>query len=282
MNTTGEYWPRIREALSGAAHRTAALLRRTLDPAALGTGTWTAAETGAHLAFTLAADLTATGGRVPDLSPHLLSQAIGIARATDVAELNAATLESDPERDLGSLSARIEDRAAAFLEHTAEAMGDEPVTWLGGVKLPVSAVAGHWIGEALIHSQDIAGGSGLPWTMEPAWAELAFTRFLVPMLEASDPRAFVDQHRADGKKTRVEIRVRGAEPVLIVLDDGALRVERSSTTRASCYVAADAPTNFLLSWGRIDPLRAAATGRLRVWGSKPWKALQLARALRMP
>ena len=108
MDTTREDWPRVREALRGAAHRTAELLRRVPEPAASGTGTWTAAETAAHLASTLAADLAAAGGRIPDLSPSLLSRVIGVAGASDVAELNAAILDSDPERDLGELSARIE------------------------------------------------------------------------------------------------------------------------------------------------------------------------------
>src|SRR5439155_15989873 len=141
----------------------------------------------------LGADFAAAGGPFPDLPPHLLSQVLGVAGATDVADVNAAMLATDPGRHPGRLSQRIEETAKAFLEHTAEAAGDEPVTWLGGAKVPVSAVVGHWIGESLLHGLDVADGSGLPWTIEPTWAELTFTRFLVPLIDAFDPRAFVDQ-----------------------------------------------------------------------------------------
>jgi len=283
LDETKRDWLRLREALGEAATRTADLLHRVRNPAAPGTGAWTAAETATHLAAGLEADHAAAVGQIPpDLSPEVLSRALGVTRSTDVAGVNVAMLETNRERDLGQLSARIENTAGAFLEDTADAAGDEPVMWLGGVKVPVAAVVGHWIGESLLHGMDIATGSGLAWAIEPACAELTFTRFLVPLIDAFDPRAFVDQDRAKGTKARVEIRVRDAEPVQFVLEDGALRVERPPTTRASCYVAADAASNFLLTWGRIDPLRAAARGRIRVWGRKPWKALQLARALRMP
>src|SRR2546421_10153557 len=108
MDTTLHDWYRLREALPDAAGRTAELLRRVPDPAAPGTGTWTAAETGFHLASSLAADFAAAGGPFPDLPPHLLSQVLGVAGATDVADVNAAMLATDPERNLGRLSERIE------------------------------------------------------------------------------------------------------------------------------------------------------------------------------
>jgi hypothetical protein len=282
MYATSVRWEHVRESLDAAGHRVADLLRRVRDPKAPGTGDWSAAETAAHLSHSFAANLNAVRGAGGELPPHLSSPVTTVPTLGNVSDFNASNLGVDEERDLGTLAARIEQTAADFLAETADAAGDEPVTWLTGVKVPVSALACHWIGESLLHGFDIARGSDLPWTIERTWAALWFAGLTVPLIEVSDPTTFVRQDKADGLRACVEMRVRGVDPVVFVLENGTLRVVSPSSRKAACHVSVDAATNLLLSWGRITPLRAMATGRLFVWGRRPMQAMQLTGALTSP
>src|SRR5919109_3219705 len=138
MHVTSVDWRRAREVLEGAAHRVAGLLRTIRDPQAPGTGEWTAVETAAHLTHTFAVDLASARGEDLDLPPPMASPVTALGKVSD---FNADNLGSDGERDLAVLATRIEEIAANFLSDTADSAGDEPTTWLGGGKLPVSALA---------------------------------------------------------------------------------------------------------------------------------------------
>ena len=278
MHATSVDWKRVRSSLSEAARRVARLLRRVRDPGAPGTGDWSAAETAAHLSHSFAANLSTVRGSTSDLPADLSGPTSEVLR---VADYNDDNLELDPERDLATLAARIEATASEFLAATQDSAPDQPVTWLRGAKLPISALACHWIGESLLHGFDIARGNGLPWTVDPGHAALWFAGMAVPAVEGFDERALVDQEKAAGLRARVDMRVRGAARVLFVLEDGKLHVE-GPAGKADCHVSIEPATNLLLSWGRIGPLRAMAGGRLVVWGRRPMQSLRLTRVLTQP
>jgi hypothetical protein len=201
---------------------------------------------------------------------------------SSVSTFNAGNLDADPERDLDILGPRIVQRAREFLEETADAAGDEPVQWLGGAKLPIRSVGCHMIGEALLHGLDIARGSDRPWPIPGPYAALVSHGLTLALLDSVDPRAFVDQRKATGLSARVDMRIRGTDGVLFDLHDGAIRLEYPSTGRVDCHVSIDPVANFHMGWGRLTPLRAMATGKLVVWGRRPWKAGKLTGALRTP
>jgi hypothetical protein len=279
MSVPAVDWGRIREALEEAVGRVVGLVGAVRDPEARGTGEWTAAETAAHLTHSFGVNrslILGSGFQVPDelSSPDALIESISL--------FNEANLQADPERDLRVLGPRIGQIAREVLDRTADAAGDEPVTWLGGAKLSISAVACHMIGETLLHGSDIARGNGVKWTVPGPSAALVFQGFALAMIDGLDPRTFVDQAGAAGERAVVDMRVRGAAPVLFVLEDRALGLADPGTRRVDCRVSVDAATNFQMGWGRMSPLRAMARGRLVAWGRRPWKAATLTRVIRTP
>jgi hypothetical protein len=48
------------------------------------------------------------------------------------------------------------------------------------------------------------------------------------------------------------------------------------------HISADPTTLFLLFWSRTSQWPGALTGRLRVWGKRPWLGIQLPRMLHNP
>ena len=278
MSVPAVDWEQTRATLESIARRVCELVGRVPDPSAPGTGEWTAAETAAHLTHSYGVNLgiaRATREAPEELSaPGMLVQSVSV--------FNAVNLEADPERDLHVLGPRIDQRAREFLEETAGAAGDEPVQWLGGAKLPISSVACHMIGEALLHGADIGRGSGLPWAIPGPAAALASQGFTLALLDAVDPRAFVDQRRGAGLTARVDMRIRRGASVVFILEDGALRLEHPPERGADCHVSVDPVANYLMGWGRLSPVRAMVGGKLVVWGRKPWMAARLLGALRTP
>jgi hypothetical protein len=279
MQLTSVDWSRVRGSLESAASRIASLLERVHDPEAPGTGDWDATETAAHLSHTFAANLGAVRGAPTGHSNTLTGP---VTEVRDVTRYNAANLEHDVERDLGALASRIEATAREFLQETSDATGDEIVAWVDGAKLPISAVACHWIGESLLHGFDIAKSQGLPWRTEASWASQWFAGFLVPVVQGSDPTTWVDAARARRRRISVDVRVRGAGRALFRLEDGELSVENPTSRRAGCHLLADPAAYFLLTWGRIGPMRAMVTGKIAVWGRRPLDGQRLASCLRAP
>jgi len=68
---------------------------------------------------------------------------------------------------------------------------------------------------------------------------------------------------------------RGARAVFAVAD-GALVIDPPAPGRhADCHLSADPWAFLLVLYGRSGPLTPALTGRILVWGRRPWLALTL-------
>jgi hypothetical protein len=97
-----------------------------------------------------------------------------------------------------------------------------------------------------------------------------------------DPRSAVDQRHAAGVRACFDIRVRRTGRVFLILDDGAASVEPPSDRPVDCHISAEPATLFLLLWSRTSQWPGALTGRLTVWGRRPWLGIRLPRMLRNP
>jgi len=233
-------------------------------------GRWTVGDVAAHVAAGACALQRIAAG---EGSPYGSATVEGIAESND--RLKA---EIDP-RDIQALVDRIGLGAKALANAALAQDGDPTVPHHAGLPVPVSAVLGLAVGEALVHGYDIAHATGRPWRMPPAWAYTAFRSF-VPIVPY-----FVDQDRVGDMRARFDVRMRGdgAPRVVFDLADGELTIQLPEPgRRADCYVSAESTALLLVMYGRIGPSVPALTGKVLAWGRKPWLGFTLPTLFRVP
>ncbi len=271
-----------------AVGRVTALLRSDLDPNAPAVGVWSLAEVAMHLSQ---AWLVVPGLARRDLSRayEVLPSLEGIAGENfilDVWDLGGVTklgVNSDPERNLRVIADRIEGRAAEFFAEQAGRSADEPRPWLvEGVFVPRAVLTAHLLNETLMHGQDIARAAKRPWPIDRAHAAMVFGGFIVEVMKALDPRAFVDPKRGKGVRAVYDIRLRGSDSFVFAFDDGELRVDPEPRPRIDCSLSADPLALLMVAWGRTSQWRAIARGQLVAWGRKPWLGPRLRLLIRNP
>lgn len=260
-----------RTALAAVVPQLTALIRSVRNPAAPAVGEWNADDVAVHLVNVWEA--------LPALARGDLESPLH--ELSDLAELTTAMVGSEADRDLGAAAARIEAAATAYL--AAPLTDNAPRPWLiRGTALPASAFTCHLLNESLVHGYDIAHAERRRWPIEPAHASLAIMGFAFPALSVLDPRAPVDQRHAAGVRACFDIRVRRTGRAYLVFDDGAVTIEPPSSRQVDCHISAEPTTLFLLLWSRTSQWPAALSGRLRIWGRRPWLGIQLPRMLHNP
>ncbi|HEY6424292.1 MAG TPA: maleylpyruvate isomerase N-terminal domain-containing protein [Pseudonocardiaceae bacterium] len=274
-------WQRIQDALRDEVARVTALLRSIRDPGAPAVGQWNLAEVALHLSQVWAGLLGLTRR---DLSAvyELIPERAGIAGdslvrdVADLGEMATQLVRSDSERDLSVLADRVEACAKQYFADCARQSPDELRPWLiQGVTMPLPVFTSHLLNETVVHGYDIARAAGRRWRINPAHAAMVLQRFLIPLLQAADPRAMVNPGTAAGVRTTYELHIRGGDRFHFIFDEGALRVDTLSSRRVDCHISAD-PVGFLLVvWNRQSQWRAIAKGQLMTWGRKPWLATRL-------
>jgi uncharacterized protein (TIGR03083 family) len=250
------------DALQAASARAAESMRLVTDPRPTAIGVWSIGETANHLSGS---------------AGYFLAAARELAEPERLEEADAAharALAADPERDPRILADRLERNEQALIAWARAVEGDPPVQPFAGVVLPLSGLLGIELGEVLVHGFDMARAAGLPWRIDPQHALLVHRAYglLLPHL--------VDAERAAGLRLRLELRIRGAQPQVIVIENGDLRVEPECGQRADCHLSVDPVTYLLLTWNRIGPLRPLLQGRLLLWGRRPWRMSAFKSAIR--
>jgi hypothetical protein len=234
-------------------------------------GHWETADVACHVCHVITGDTDALAGRplpAAELTPK------GVAVLTD------AMLAADPERDLGVLADRVETLLEDFVA-VSNAPVSEDVAWLGGIRLPASAVACHLLEELLVHGFDMATPTKGDWKIAPAHAALAIAGAAVPIVTAPGPTGFIHPKRAQGFRARVDVRLRGHERFTFVFDDG-LTIENDTSQRVDAHVSADPVAMLLLMLGRVSPTRAILSGKITVWGRRPWRVRRMLTVLTHP
>lgn len=254
---------RLCDALDAASERFVALLRRGPDPTAPAIGTWTVGETAAHVSRSPTYFLSVARGEVTD--PHALD---------DVARTNAEHLAADPERDPQVLADRLEPAHEAFVSFVRTVDGDPLVRPFGGVEVPLSSVLTVELAELLVHGDDIARAVRIGWPIPRDEAAITLDG-LLPLLPF-----VVDEERARTVEMRCELRVRGGDRALLVLEGGRLRVERPSAAPVDCRMSVDPAAFLLLAYRRIGMLGPIVRGRIVAWGRRPWRAASLQTVLK--
>ena len=243
-------------AVEKTAYRASLLMRAAVHPEKKAIGVWSVAETANHLSHCYVAFIDAFQGTFT-------------AAPDEVDAHNAEVLAQDPERDLAVLADRVEAGMHDYLEVAGEVDEDELVDFFKGMLVPASAVTATLLGEVLVHGDDIAKAEGLPWRIEPEHAILMMEGLIPVMVH------FVDQEAAADLEAGFEIRLRGGRTHYWYFEGGRLTVESSQVLPVDCHIVADPVTFLLMSYNRIGPTVPALSGKVRVWGRKPWLATRL-------
>ena len=275
-------WLDTRTSLEDTGARFCQLLHWVKDPDAPAVGTWSVADTAAHVREVTTLNSTwATGGSPPPeyRDAYELASTVSVDQ---VNQVNALALANAPERDLHALADLVHERIQLMLYLTAGADGSEKVTWLGGLKLPLGAVLAHTLSELLVHGGDIARAEGGRFPITGEQATLLFGNFLLPLLTAADAAGF-GADRADAMRpVCCEFRLRGSDPVLLVADEGGIAIEAPGTRPADVHVSADPAVMWLMIFNRVRPLGPTLRGQVRVWGRRPWRLRHLMRLMQSP
>jgi len=265
MPPTTVDWAESLVAVASMAGRVARLIRSLPDPSVPTLGVWDAGQLAAHMAHVFEVDL----GLIRGLPSPL-------ADLDDLAVLTQALVRDEPPVDLEALATRVEVASGQFLAEAALLQGDEIRTWLGGAKVPVTALASHIISENMLHGVDMSAATGRPWPILRSDASLAFLGFICPLVSALDkPRYAVDQERAAGLRACFDVRLRGGGRAFFVFSDGTLSIEGPSDRRVDCHLWMDPRAVMLLAWGRTSLPVAMAKGQIVPWGRRAWLAPRL-------
>lgn len=281
-------WQQGQDALRDAVARVTSLLRSVEDPGAPAVGQWSLGEVAMHLSqLWIAVPCLARRdlSRVHEVVPSLAGAA-GDSLVRDIWDLGETTIlgvRTDPERDPGVLADRIEARSREYFNECVGADPDAPRPWLvQGATVRQSTLTYHLLNETVMHGGDIAHAAGRRWQIEPTHAAMVLGRFLVPVLQALDPRAMLDAEQAAGLRATYDIRIRGGDRFHFIFNDGALTVEEPSARKVDCHISADPVAFLMVAWNRQSQWSAIAKRKLLVWGRKPWLGPRFKGLIRNP
>ncbi|MGN9910185.1 hypothetical protein ACTMTJ_21785 [Phytohabitans sp. LJ34] len=285
-----ERWLEARLALRRAADRFTELLSTVPDPSVRATKSWTVAQTAAHMAsLTWACTTIADPGARTSRDDRLNNQ-FDKTNVDNVRDFNDLLLRQYvEERDLGVLTERIQRDVAAVLAVTDGRVPTEAVDWLGGSRLPLAGLVAHLSNELHIHGWDIARAARAPWKIPPRDAALFFELFLVGVVRYGYGGLIDSTPRAARRRIAVQFRSKYTSPTTLVLDgtrDGTGnrgRVTAEPPARDDDVLLSFHPPSLnLMLFGRFSRARVALTGRVFVWGPRPWLLPAFLRTVHMP
>ncbi|GAB3135964.1 maleylpyruvate isomerase N-terminal domain-containing protein [Amycolatopsis sp. NPDC004378] len=273
-------WQAVRTAFEEAGNRFADVVESAPDPHAKAVGDWSVAETAAHvgwIALVYTAMAKGDGGPLP--LPEL-EEPMASANIETVSAMNDIAMTAYPERDPRLLAERLRADVAEVLQVTRDHDPEKPVWWLGGSRVPVAGLLAHLVNELEIHGWDIARASGRPWRIDPVHEAFFLELFFVGMVR-NDVGRLLDYATPSPRRIAVEFRSVHTAPVVMVLQHGGLRVEEPDGT-ADVRLTFDPAVLVPMMFGRISPLRAVTSGKVRVGGRRPWRLLPFLRTVHMP
>jgi uncharacterized protein (TIGR03083 family) len=213
---------------------------------------WTAREVMAHLV------LLAEG-----FCRYVTGDPTPVIDIGDLATSNPAAIEKVEERDVGALADRLIAAVDRFLELTADRALDDPMTW-HGVDTTVGAVYGIFLGELLMHGEDVARTVGKPWPITRNEATIVVEGTSQTAHHFLDPTPRPD--------ASFEVRLRGGPRFVYRFTGRSLHMERGSAPDVDCRISADPVAMMHVVYGRRSQWSEVVRGRLVAFGRRPWLA----------
>jgi hypothetical protein len=243
------------------AHDRFDFLVRTADPLAQPPGSrWTVQQVAAHV-LTIANRY------------HEVAQG-GMYRPADTPTGVAALNQAELEAALGPVPVLADQLRALTADidgYFDTLTGDCPtIPFHGGGFIGGTTAQTNWLGELLLHGQDIARAVKSPWELNER-DMLLIARGLMqiaPIFLRSETPASTD--------VCVALQVSEARPYLMRIMEGAVETrERRQSDRPDAVLRTPASTLTQLLYQRIGPFAATRRGLRVVGGRRPWLALKL-------
>jgi uncharacterized protein (TIGR03083 family) len=188
----------------------------------------------------------------------------------EVAVINQAELEAAlaPIPELADRIRALAEEMDGYFDQLAD--DQTMVPFHAGAVVDGTTAQTNWLGELLLHGEDVARAIKAPWEIAER-DMLLVARGLMQIAPA-----FVRAGIAPDTDTRVAINVAGARPYLLhIRGDIAELRERQPGDRADVVLRGPASALTKMLYHRIGPLTATRRGLLVVGGRRPWKALRL-------
>jgi hypothetical protein len=224
---------------------------------------WSVAELAGHLVRTLQELTRALEGR-----PCAYD---GANQAGTTAVVDDRVVADFTVRDMVALDGLFEEQLARFTDVLSQLPSDHPVTAIAphATALALGAI---FVVDHHNHGPQLARAGGPPWPIDVPGIRQCVAA-LVP--------AVYDRDAAARRHDRFELRLRGASPLWLTVDDGDVVVADIDPGQAvDCHLVADPGAFLQLSGGGfITQRRALLTGGLFAYGRKPWRALAVQKVL---
>lgn len=257
-------------AISGAAARVAAVLRRASDPVARVPGLdWTLSETAVHLATETREYAGLLTGDL-DVGEYLRAAGDEPSPARRSAILNARQVHKDSDRDPDSLARSVESAAEAFTaavrsRKSPESSGEIRVS--NGLLMAPDTMAKVILGEYLVHGLDIARAAGSEWHISRPDALQVIDGVMSMVPDYVDPEA------ARSLEVSYELRLRGGPSYRLDIDHGTVRIGPAGG-KVDCKITADPVAYLLVGYRRSGQWGQILRGKMVAGGAKPWLGLK--------
>jgi hypothetical protein len=278
MPITEQRWTQTRAAVADSCARYVDLVAGA-DARVMATADWSVADTTAHvaaIAFMYTHIVRFEESAIPSIEERFRQ-----TNVDTVADLNTVALGEFPERDPAVLAERLREDVDDVLRATEHLDPTTPVSWLGDSKVPICGVLAHLVNELHIHGRDIARATRAPWSIPPAEAALFFEVFFTELVRHGVGCLLDNDEPPSDRGIAVGFRSRHTTPVTIVLRDGQVSLQ-DWREPADVRIFFDPPAFNLMMFHRISKPRAALTGKVLVWGRRPWLLPTFLRTVRCP
>jgi uncharacterized protein (TIGR03083 family) len=139
-----------------------------------------------------------------------------------------------------------------------------------GVEISPIVAQINWLGELVLHGEDIARAIGVPW-------QISERDMLFYLHEAAAVvPAYVRPEMARDNDICVALQIPDARPFVIHVHDGTVEMRaRRPSDRPDAVLKGPASTIVRMLMGRIGPVTALRRGLRIVGGRQPWKVMKL-------
>jgi uncharacterized protein (TIGR03083 family) len=250
----------LRRSIAAARERFDRLIRSADPQARAAVSDWTVQEITAHVLTVANRYVEVAHGRTFQVA----------ATPRDLDAINATEL-----RAAVAPIAQMADRLmqlAPVMDAFFDRVHDDPLAFPfhGGIQVPAVSAQTNWLGELLLHGEDIARATGQRWDL----AERDLLLVLSGVMAMAP--GYLRRDLPAGTELLVALRVPGARPWVMHVHDGVADMRaRRPQDRPDAVLRVPASTMTKLLYQRLGPIKAVRHGLLVAGGRRPWRALRL-------